>query len=268
MTDCAGFFAYRPYPPGSQLSGVSTHDGRPAVRCLIQFVVDPPRGASGSVSRVQVHARFSRRWNPGRIWSTTDPDAHDAADPDAPNPQSVVLLKKARRPLDLDFVDDYIYDLHEDKFIDDSGNVVRPEQILESVYVRHCRTCNWRFLIRWKADSAIKWSIRHSVWGGQDAAMWLLLNLYDVELQDKDLRSPFHKYKPGEFRRVTEKPDERSQFFGFQTSRKSFFTNLVIVAAACSFIYLGGFRTGIIRAIYNNTALRRPRWSSASFSPI
>ena len=54
---------------------------------------------------------------------------------------------------------------------------------------------------------------------------------------------------------MTEKPDERSQFFGFQTSRKSFFTNLVIVAAACSFIYLGGFRTGIIRAIYNNTAL-------------
>jgi len=252
--DCPGFFCYRPYPHDSPLARVTTQDGRPAIRCLIQFIVDPPKPSS-SVSRVHLHARLSRRWNPGRIWTTEDPDAYNSSDPDSPSPQSATLLKKVRRPLDLDFVDDYIYDNREDIFIDDGGNVVGPEQMLERAYTKHCRSYRWRFLIRWKIESALRWIIQKGVWRGQDVAMWLLLNFYDVELKDKDLRNPLHRYLPSEFRRITEEAGERSHFFGFQSSRKSFFTNLVALVAVCVLIYWKAPHTGLIRAIYNNTAL-------------
>jgi len=90
--------------------------------------------------------------------------------------------------------------------------------------------------------------------------MWALFTLYDVELVDKEprqlkLRNPFHKYKPSDFRRTTERPGERSHFFGFQSSQKSLFTNLLVVAAACLLLYWKTPRDGLFRAIYNNTAL-------------
>jgi len=67
--------------------------------------------------------------------------------------------------------------------------------------------------------------------------------------------SPFHKYKPGDFRRITDKPGERSHFFGFQSSQKSFFTNFLVVVAVCPILYWKVPREGLARAIYNNTAL-------------
>jgi hypothetical protein len=88
--------------------------------------------------------------------------------------------------------------------------------------------------------------------------MWALFNLYDVELVDerKDRRRDFlYKYKPGDFRRITETLGERSHFFGFQTSRKSFLTNLVAVVAVCLLLYWKAPHDGLPRAIYNNPAL-------------
>jgi hypothetical protein len=255
ISDAAGFFAYRPYPPGSELSKVVTGDGRHAVRCLIKFYVDPPTEGSFA-SRVVLQTRLSRRWKPGRIWSSTgDEDAHDSNDPDAPTPESATIFQKAHRPLDINFRDEYTYNHQEDVFIGEQGSIVTPEQMLEDVYTKHCRTLAWWFRVRWKVDSAIKFVIRHAVWRGQDVAMWLLLKFYDVEPEDRKLKSPFHRYKPSEFRRVTEKPEGRSHFFGFQTSQKSLFTNLAVVAAACALVFWIGPHGGFIRAIYNNDAL-------------
>jgi hypothetical protein len=71
----------------------------------------------------------------------------------------------------------------------------------------------------------------------------------------KRVRSVFYKYKPADFHRTTEDPRERSHFFGFQTSQKSFFSNLIVVAAACVLLYWKGPRGGFVHAVYNNTAL-------------
>ena len=90
--------------------------------------------------------------------------------------------------------------------------------------------------------------------------MWALFKLYDVELADKKLRerrllNPYHKYKPSDFCRATDKPGERSHFFGFQSSQKSLFTNLTVVAASCLLLYWKAPHARLLRAIYNNTAL-------------
>jgi len=65
----------------------------------------------------------------------------------------------------------------------------------------------------------------------------------------------FYKYKVSDFRRITDQEGERSHFFGFQTSRKSFFTNLVVVVVVCLIVYWTVPREGLPRTIYNNTAL-------------
>ncbi|MGE5230855.1 MAG: hypothetical protein ACM3NS_03890, partial [Deltaproteobacteria bacterium] len=52
-----------------------------------------------------------------------------------------------------------------------------------------------------------------------------------------------------------EKLGERSHFFGFQSSQKSFVTNLMVIAAGCVLLYWKGPRVGFLRAVYMNTAL-------------
>jgi len=151
--------------------------------------------------------------------------------------------------------DSFIYDHREDIFIAEDGTVLTPVQILDDLYLKHCRTLDLRFRIRWNVGSAARWFIRHAVWSTQDVAMWTLLNLYDVELTIKEgIRNPFRKYKPTDFRRATES-DERSHFFGFQSSKKSLFTNLIVVSIASAVAYWKLPHSGLLRAIYNNTAL-------------
>lgn len=257
MTDCAGFYALRRYPAATELAQIVTGDGRPAVRCYLRFVVLPPSQGS-TVSRIDVEAWFARRWKPDQVFSS-GPDPYDpAGSPDAPSPLSVATLARVRKPIDLDRHDvgEFLYDHREDAFLDEDGNVVTPLQILEDAYKKHCRTLQLGFRIRWTVGSMIRWVIRQAVWRGQDAAMWALLNLYDVELAEKGKwPEPFRKYKPADFRRTTEKPEERSHFFGFQSSRKSLFTNLLVVAATCILLYWKVPHDGLLRAIYRNPAL-------------
>ncbi len=257
MTDCAGFYAYRRYPANTMLDQIITEDGRPAVRCYLRLVVRPPSQGS-MVSQIDVQVWFARRWRPGREFSSR-PDPNDPGDsPDAPSPQSLATLARARKPIDLDSHDvgEFLYDHREDVFLDEDGKVVTPTQILEDAYTKHCRTLRLGFRIRWTVGTMIRWAIRQVVWRGQDAAMWALLNFYDVELVEKGKwPEPFRKYKPGDFRRTTENPEERSHFFGFQSSRKSLFTNILVVAAACVLLYWMAPHEGLLRAVYRNAAL-------------
>jgi len=48
---------------------------------------------------------------------------------------------------------------------------------------------------------------------------------------------------------------ERSHFFGFQSSKKSFLTNMLVVVAVGLALYWKGPRNGLFLAIYNNAAL-------------
>ena len=45
--------------------------------------------------------------------------------------------------------------------------------------------------------------------------------------------TPTERDHDDDLRRVTDKPGERSNFFGFQSSKKSFLTNLAAVVAIC-----------------------------------
>jgi hypothetical protein len=256
MTDCPGFFAFRRFPPGNPLAQVTTRDGRPAVRCLVQFAVIPPKGTS-VISPVEVSISFSRRWQAsGRIWSTRDLNAYDPPDDNAPSPAVGAIFARAPKPIsDIGFPHDFTYDNREDVFRNDRGDVVAPEQILERLCARYFRTCSLGFRIRWQASSALRWLLHKGVWQGQNAAMWALVSFYDIELTDEDLRWPFHQYNPQEFRRATANAEDRSQFFGFQSSRKSFVTNLVVVTLACVAAYWILPHTGLLRAVYNSTAL-------------
>jgi hypothetical protein len=144
-------------------------------------------------------------------------------------------------------------------FLDGKGRETRPIEILEELYEKHCRTLGLTFRIRWNIGSAARWLIREGTWKSQDIAMWALLIFYEVEVIDDERKlkrfSFLYKYKPSDFRRVAEKDGERSHFFGFQSSRKNLFTNLTVVVLACLGLYLWGPRTGLLRIVYNNTAL-------------
>lgn len=254
VTDYPGFYVFRRYPPNTPLTQVVTADGRPAVRCYLAFIID---ASSRATSRVLLRAWLARRWRSGRVYSSSgDPYEVPEDHPDGPTPASAALLARTRLPIDLDHMDaSFIYDHREDVFLAEDGTVMTPVQILDDLYLKHCRTLNLGFRIRWNLGSAARWIIRHAVWSTQDAAMWALLNFYDVELTEKEkTRNPFRKYHPADFRRITES-DARSHFFGFQSSKKSLFTNLVVVSAGCALVYRGVPHVGLLRAVYNNTAL-------------
>ncbi len=257
MADCAGFFVQRLYPRDSTLARVVARNGEPVVSCLIQFVVNPP-ATPGGTSAVSLHAAMydrSRQVVPVRPRLG---EGFDDNDPRAPTPDSVALFRQSRHPLALDFPTEYVYDSAENVFRDSNGQPVTPQQILDHVYECHCRTYRRIFAWRWRVGTALRHAVRELVWRTQDGCLWLLLNLYDIELveqRDRTLRDPFHKYRAADFRRITEAAQGYSNFFGFQSSRKSFFTNLVVLAAIYAVFYWKGPRSSFVRTIYNNTAL-------------
>jgi hypothetical protein len=167
---------------------------------------------------------------------------------------------QAPKPINLDSEDmpGYLYDNAEDRFFDENGKTVEPLDMLEEMYSKHLRTLGRAFRFRWGMGS-IGIMVRQTVvWKGQDLAMWALVKCYDVEVADEkkgSIRNPLREYKYRDFRRVTEQEGERSHFFGFQTSQKSFFTNLSIVAIAFLVFYYWIPRTDLLRTIYHNTAL-------------
>lgn len=244
------FSVKRRYPPRLPLSRVQSRNGAALLSCRIDFFVRPAT-APGGVGRVLLRASLC--------------DSRE--DPEDITPDSRALLARSRRPLDLIFRDEFAYDAGEDVFFDEDGRKADVAAMLDYAYEKHCRTCRWAFAQRWRVDSARRACVRWVVWQGQEALLWLLLNGYDIELvESKDeglgsklsrFRSPFHKYKYCEFRRITETAGQadRSQFFGFQSSRKSIFSNLTVLAFLYAVLYGLAPRWGFLTAIYNNTAL-------------
>jgi hypothetical protein len=66
---------------------------------------------------------------------------------------------------------------------------------------------------------------------------------------------PFREYKAVDFRRISDPDTPLSSFFGFQSSRKSFFTNMLVLGAGFCLAFWTLSRGRIVRAIYDNTAL-------------
>lgn len=166
-------------------------------------------------------------------------------------------FKATRHPLPVDFIDDYTYDSAEDVFRDRDGQRMAVNQMLHRVYVSHCRTYGRAFSWRWRAGTLLRRVPQVLIWRGQDLCLWLLLQLYDIELvgeRDLRLRSPFHKYGRADFRRAADAPG-RSHFFGFEVTPKSLFANLGILAITFLIGYWWAPRTALLRTIYNNTAL-------------
>jgi hypothetical protein len=99
MTDGPGFYAFRRYPTASNLAGIVTVDGRPAVRCYLSFAIAPP--AEGShISRVDVRAWMARRWRPSMVISSSgDPYAPPEGHPDGPTAISAAILARAHKPI-------------------------------------------------------------------------------------------------------------------------------------------------------------------------
>lgn len=252
MTDCAGFAVQRSYPPQWLLARAVTKEGRASVTCLIQFIVDPPSTPSG-VSPVRIHARLYNRYSGKQLFVPPSLREVDFSDPESPTPESVHILEKSARPIDIDFMDDdFAYDNAEDSFYDATGEVTGKD-LLDFAYEYHCRTLRRRFRVKWCFKQSERLFVFKVVWRGQDLCMWLLRHGYDIVLTPEGLRWPFHKYHPSEFKRTTD--EANSSFFGFQTSKRSLFSNLVVLVSACVLAYYTLPRFRLLRAIYANTAL-------------
>lgn len=242
----AGFSVKRRYPESTPLVKVASRDGTPALACLIRLVVDPPT-ALGGVSPVRLSASLWREWN----WSALPPAPDD---PKAPSPTSMQLYRQSRKPVSLDFNGDFVYDTADGRFYDDVGMPVSGLQMLDYVYVYHCRTLATRFVARYRVQQAVRWLVRQSVWRGQDWCLWVLEHGYEIRTNESvKRRSPFYHFRPPDFARQTDK--DGTHFFGFQSSKRSFFANVIVLAVACAATYYLVPRFGLLRAIYSNTAL-------------
>jgi hypothetical protein len=125
--------------------------------------------------------------------------------------------------------------------------------MLDYAYAYHCRTLSWPFRVRYRVQSAIRFLLQRAVWRGQDWCLWLLQHGYEVRAKGERSRGLFHVYALGEFERQTDK--DGTHFFGFQSSKRAFFSNVVVLTLACAVFYYLVPRFGLLRAIYANPAL-------------
>ena len=94
------------------------------------------------------------------------------------------------------------------------------------------------------------------MWGGQNVCLWLLEHGYDIRpKEDKGSRfaAPFRKYKWTDFVRSSD--EKGTHFFGFQSSRRSLFSNLIVLVFMVMMAYWLLPTAGLLRAVYMNTPL-------------
>jgi hypothetical protein len=152
-------------------------------------------------------------------------------------------------------VTDFFYDCAEGRFYGPQGEVTGA-QILEETYALHCSTLG--LVARSKAwlRGIRRNAARRIVWRGQDGCLWLLEHGYDVkpkQMKGSPFAQPFRIYKRSDFVRSSD--EKGSHFFGFQSSKRSLFSNLVILVAAVACAYIWLPQAEALRFIYRNTPL-------------
>lgn len=247
--DAAGFSAKRPYPAGSPPALVIAGNGAPFNTCLIRIVVEPPKTPNG-VSRVdggaELYARCQERHRFGR---------HNFGDPDCPTQATFYQFRSAPRPQHVELTAEFFYDCADGRFYGPQGQLTG-QQILNLLYNAHCATLGRR--ARVKAWSSRVWrnTVRWLVWRGQDICLWLLEHGYDIKpKEDKGspLGAPFRRYKWTDFVRSSD--EKGTHFFGFQSSKRSLFSNLIVLVFIVAIVYWLLPHAGILRAVYRNTPL-------------
>jgi hypothetical protein len=244
---CPGFSVRRNYPPDTELSKVLTRQGNPDLCCLIKWGI-PRAQVSGGVRGMHFSASVFSRWNYNRF-----PDDYDFSNPDCPTPESVHSFKRGPKPKDLTFDDEFFYDTADGQFYGQDGRPVTGKQILDYLYDYHCRTLRRSFRIKSAALDICTWSIRWVLRRLQDIAAWLLEHGYDIKLTERDHWYFFRTYGFSDFKRIS--PDSNSHFFGFQSSKRSLFSNMLLLAVICLLAYRYLPRGGFFEAVYRNAPM-------------
>ncbi len=239
----AGFTVKRYYLPNTKPTRVVTAGGQPAVCVLLHFSVEEARAAAG-VRAVGVYVRLLCPYGQGRI------EPFNFGDPGCPTPESFALLRGMQAPLQLEFNDEFVYDVGEERFYGQDGPVT-PRQILDYAFEFHCRTLRWAFRIRWAVRSAVQRALRRTVWSLHGVFLGILEKGYGIKLRVPPHRWPtlFPKYTFADFERTG--TSETSHFFGFQSSKGALLANLVVMAGGFFIAYWSLPRSGIIRVELN-----------------
>jgi hypothetical protein len=189
---------------------------------------------------------------------------HDFSDPDCPTPESLDIRRRAARPLDLTFSQsEFFYYAAEGHFYDEDGRRVTGEQILDYLYDYHCQKLHRWFRAKMHVRNVYEHAVRGLLREVQRGAGWLLEHGYDIQstVPQKDYRFLFHTHSFADFKRLSD--DMGTHFFGFITSRRGLFANLLLLAvtciAACRYLPRGGFFTAVYRNAPLTTAGCRPR---------
>jgi len=216
--------------------------------CLVQLSVRHP---DRPVSPLRIDAIMVSKWRQAHLF-----EDYDFAQPDCPTPESVRLLRRGWKPLQLTFLSDFFYDAGDGRFYDDEGRPVTGAQILDYVYDYHYRTTRLRFRAKWAVLQAIRGVTRQVIWRGQDLCLWVLEHGYEITTEDpgdRPMRRILHRYGFADFKRRA--PTGPSHFFGLQSSPLSLFPNLLVLLTLCVLAYWRLREVGLVRAFYQNQVL-------------
>jgi hypothetical protein len=249
LGDAAGFSAKRHYPEATPLAELKTRSGIRNYAVLIHFALRPPTAEKG-IQRVELAARLHGVWEERH---GADLYSYDYSHADCPTPEAVRVARRLR-PLALDFPGDFYYDAADGRFYAEEGPVT-VEGMLDFVYETHCHTLRRFFRLRWAILEQTRNAVQKLVWNTEKVALWLLEHGYEVvpNIGDKYGPGPFHRYKLTEFQRASD--TSGTHFFGFRSSNRSLFSNIMLLGLACVFVFHFARQHPLAQAIYGNTAL-------------
>jgi len=249
LLDAAGFTVKRRYPLSSAPAQVVKPNGAPACACVIAIAVEPPQNPNG-VSRVG-----------GEAWLYEDCQEdhrlrrHNFGNPNCPTEATYYAFQAAAKPQEVHLAAGVLYDCAASTFHGANGPFTG-QQILDSLYDAHLATLQRGGRLRLYLARAWRHLVRWGVWRGQDACLRLLEYGYDVKAtpqQGSPFSAPFRIYKWKDFVRSSDMTG--SHFFGFQSSKRSLFSNMIVLCLIIVGAYWLLPHAGLLRAIYGNTVL-------------
>lgn len=244
-----GFSVQRAYPEESKFRPPRNKMDKPDTFALIRVGYSPEKAPDDKPHMVPIYANIS----PFSRYLENHYD-YNYSDKTCPTEESIIASKRTPKPIELEFINDYLFDHNLNTFVDSKGNEKNGNEVLNDIYETHVATVDkmkgkiLKLKLKYKSGTI-------SIFNLSERLAKLLLSILcgrTIEPKDRSrgiLGSEYHKED------LKLLKTERIDVFGYRASKNVIVTFCLLLMFLFFIFYTFGYSPQWLMIIGNNSLL-------------
>jgi hypothetical protein len=237
----------RKYPEGFKFHPARRKDGEPDHVAVIWIVYQHSSEANVPVDRIAIPIRLRAATVSQYLNDHSD---YDYDDDNSPSELEVERSNSTPRPLAVEWPDRYAYDHGRDTLVDERGQPVSAETMLNAVFEAHCKSVHAIWGLPPRAAKAAKHKLADGFWLTSELLRRLLKSVFGRTLEDPDDLAGFLRgYSTSMMKKLE---IDSLDLFGYKTAKSVIVLFCIICAVASIVSFLFGFKVQYVTHAVNS----------------